>query len=242
MTAAPGRRLCDATPAGPVPCPRMGQTFEQVMTVFRAGGWVMWPLLGLSLLSVAVILERVMFWTSRSGGGGGRGRDARLAKLGAALRRGDTASAQRLTEKDASVYSWFAAELLERTAGGGADDVEAAAVVLVESARPRVERFSLTMSTIITAAPMLGILGTVMGIIESFRLLGAREDVVVEPAAVASGIAVALYTTAFGLIVALITLFPYVAFRGAADRCFSRLEALVAAAARGRASNGPHKL
>jgi biopolymer transport protein ExbB len=217
----------------------MSQMVDQLQTVFLAGGWVMWPLLGLSLLSVTVTLERALFWTSRSGGGGGRRRDGRLAKLSAALRRGDAQAAQRITEKEASIYGWFAAELLERAGSGNAEDIEAVAVELVEASRPRVERFALTMSTIITAAPMLGILGTVMGIIESFRLLGAKGDVVVEPAAVASGIAVALYTTAFGLIVALITLFPYVAFRGAADRCFSRLESLVSAAARGRAVGGP---
>ncbi len=201
--------------------------------MFRAGGWVMWPLLGLSLLSVALSLERAMFWTSGSGGGGGRRRDQRLTKLCAALRRGDAEAARRVAERDGSVYGWFASALIERLGEGGAGEIEAASAELVEAARPRVERFALTMSTIITAAPMLGILGTVIGIIDSFRLLGERQDVIVEPAAVAGGIAVALYTTAFGLIVALVTLFPYVACRGAADRCFSRLEAMIAAAAHG---------
>ena len=211
----------------------MAEVFDQIVGVFRAGGWVMWPLLGLSLLSVALSLERAMFWSSRSGGGGGRRRDERLAKVCAALRRGDVEAARRAAERDDSVYGWFAGALVERLGEGGAGEVEAASVELVESVRPRVERFALTMSTIITAAPMLGILGTVIGIIDSFRLLGERQDVIVEPAAVAGGIAVALYTTAFGLIVALVTLFPYVVFRGAADRCFSRLESIIAAAAHG---------
>lgn len=194
----------------------------------------MWPILALSLASVALSLERGMFWASRSGGGGGRRRDARLAKLNAALRRGDFAEAERIAEREPSIYGWFASELIERVRDGGeAGDVEAVAVEVVELARPRVERFSLTLSTIITAAPMLGIFGTVIGIIESFRLLGARSEINVEPAAVAGGISVALYTTAFGLVVALGALFPYVAFRGRADRCFSRLEAIVAAAKQG---------
>jgi biopolymer transport protein ExbB len=85
------------------------------------------------------------------------------------------------------------------------------------------------LSTIITAAPMLGILGTVVGIIQSFGLLGS-VDTVADPSAVAGGIAQALYTTAFGLIVALVTLFPYAIFRSLADKAFARLETLAAIA------------
>ncbi|MEM7622209.1 MAG: MotA/TolQ/ExbB proton channel family protein, partial [Planctomycetota bacterium] len=79
--------------------------------------------------------------------------------------------------------------------------------------------------TIITAAPMLGILGTVTGIIRSFSLLGG-EAAVTDPAAIAAGIGEALFTTAFGLTVALITLFPHAAFRSQADRCLARFEVL----------------
>ena len=81
-----------------------------------------------------------------------------------------------------------------------------------------------------TAAPMLGILGTVLGIIKSFGLLGASVDAgaAADPTAVATGIAQALYTTAFGLTIALLTLFPYAIFRACADRAFTRLETFTA--------------
>ncbi len=113
---------------------------------------------------------------------------------------------------------------------------EADVAQAVETIRGEVERFAATLSAIITAAPMLGILGTVTGIIQSFRLLGTQGPVS-DPSAVASGIAEALLTTALGLIIALVTLFPYSIFRARADRCLGRLDAfglgVVARARRG---------
>ena len=79
-----------------------------------------------------------------------------------------------------------------------------------------------------TAAPMLGILGTVTGIIRSFNLLSA-EQIVTDPAASAGGIAEARFTTAVGLVVALITLFPHAIFRSQADRALTRRELIAAA-------------
>ncbi len=90
------------------------------------------------------------------------------------------------------------------------------------------------MSTIITAAPLLGILGTVIGIIRSFRILGApSEGQLTDPSAVSAGIAEALLTTALGLIVALVTLFPYMIFRANMERALGRLESVIAAAQQG---------
>ncbi len=100
----------------------------------------------------------------------------------------------------------------------------------IESLRPSIERFAPTLGTIIAAAPLLGILGTVTGIIQSFDLLG-EASTVSDPTVVAGGIAEALYTTAFGLCIALITLFPHVYFKSRADRALGRLEILAGAIA-----------
>ena len=79
---------------------------------------------------------------------------------------------------------------------------------------------------------MLGILGTVTGIIKSFGLLGSAERVT-DTAAMAVGISEALYTTAFGLVIALVVLFPYNHFRKATDRALGVLETVGAAAVEG---------
>ena len=105
---------------------------------------------------------------------------------------------------------------------------DALVVDVVESQRPRLERFMPTLSTIITAAPMLGILGTVLGIISSFEVIGQAGSAG-DPSLVSQGIAEALLTTAAGLIVALLVLIPYNLFRSQVDRTLGRIETLVAA-------------
>lgn len=201
---------------------------DDLLAFFRAGGWVMYPLLLLSLVSVTLSVERAAFWARTNS----RRNRRRVSRLTAKLRTGDVAAAIAIAERAEAPQLRYAAALLDHATRPGADPakIEPAAMELIEDARPSIERFSVVLSTIITAAPLLGILGTVTGIIQSFRLVGEAETVT-DPAAVAAGIAVALYTTAFGLIVALITLFPYVVFRSQADRMLGRLEAIASAIA-----------
>lgn len=195
-------------------------------------GWSVWPLLALSVLSVTLALERTVFWLathSRSG----RGRFSRVLEKLRSL--GPEGASPKLVE-ERGLYARFARDLCAMVGRSGGDERFLIAVSheLVERYRPAVERFSQTLSTIITAAPMLGILGTVTGIIRSFQLLGGTTSVT-DPTAVAGGVAEALFSTAFGLVVALVTLFPYVWIRGESDRCLGRLEALCAAAHAGAA-------
>lgn len=194
---------------------------QTLSDIFRLGGLVMWPLLLLSVVSLAMCFERTVFWWRLHGGAQRR----RTAVLATRLRAADLSGARALAEADRSIYGWFVRQVLQDGRGRS----EGAIRELAEEARPTLERFSVLLSTTITAAPMLGILGTVTGIIKSFGLLGGK-DLTGDPTLVADGIAQALYTTAFGLIVALITLFPYVIFRAQADRAFARLETLGAAA------------
>ena len=191
---------------------------DQALSIFRAGGWVMYPLLGLSLLAMTLSIERLLFFATQDGRSARRAADA----IGRHLAARRAQQAQAVAEQSSSVYGRFAAAALSSTAGPGST------LAAFELVRGSLERFSATLSAIITAAPMLGILGTVVGIIDSFRLLGDAGPVT-DPAAVAAGISTALYTTAFGLIVALVTLFPYTAIRARADRCAARLEALAEA-------------
>lgn len=191
---------------------------EQMM---RAGGWVMYPLAAMSLLSLTLIFERAWFWL----GTHHARRIARFAAITRALERADLDKAARAVRKDSSVYGVFVGSLLKalpRVTGHARAEVIARDQI--ERARPRIERFSVTLSTIITAAPMLGILGTVTGIITSFRVLSGGQ--ITDPSEVAGGIAQALLTTALGLVIALVTLFPYMIYRAHADRCFARLELL----------------
>lgn len=89
------------------------------------------------------------------------------------------------------------------------------------------------LATIIAAAPLLGILGTVTGIIDSFGLIGSAESIT-DPAQLAEGISEALYTTAFGLSIALATVFPYAVLRARLQRVLSSLEVIAASAPDGK--------
>lgn len=190
---------------------------DRILELLRAGGWVMWPLLGLSVLSLAITLERAAFWLRCSAA------TRRLDGLITAIRAGDRDKLAKRLSRGRSVYDRFLSHLLV----SAPTPTESHAFEAAEALRPTIERFAVTMSTIITAAPMLGILGTVTGIIQSFDLLNAAAAAR-DPATVAGGIGEALFTTAFGLIVALVTLFPHAVFRANADRCLSRLELLAA--------------
>lgn len=188
------------------------------------GGWVMWPLALMSVAALTLSGERLLFWAGSHQPGRGRW----ITKLADALRAGNETGVRGLCDSDGSFYATFAGSLLDR---GGSD---AAAMELVEDVRPRLERFGPALSTIITAAPLLGILGTVTGIIESFELLGGSGSAVSDPAQIAGGIAEALLTTAAGLVVAVVALFPYALHRASLRRAMGRLEMLSAAAEQGR--------
>jgi biopolymer transport protein ExbB len=195
---------------------------DELAVLIQRGGYVMVPLLVLSVVSLTLIVERTCFWLSLH-----RARRVRrLSRLNDTLRRGDRDACQRLLHGDASPYGQVARRLLEL----GASD--AVALEAVELERPRVDRFMVTLSTIITAAPLLGILGTVIGIIQSFNLLG-QQTTLEDPRVVSAGIAEALLTTALGLVVALVTLFPYMLFKGQVARAMGHLESVIAATQQG---------
>jgi len=195
---------------------------QRAIELFDAGGWVMWPLLAISVLSLAITAERTIFWAFTHS----PRRERRLRSIAALIRAGELAKASGRASADRSVYGRFLEGLLNRAARGETMR-ESQARERAETLRSSIERFDATHATIVTAAPMLGILGTVTGIIESFRLIGGQQTIS-DPAQVAGGIAEALFTTAFGLTIALVTLFPHALFRAQADRCLARIETLAA--------------
>ncbi|MEM6458059.1 MAG: MotA/TolQ/ExbB proton channel family protein [Planctomycetota bacterium] len=196
--------------------------FGDAFDLVRRGGVVMWPLLGLSVLSLTLSIERLLFF-ARTNSAAGRGRASAMA---AHLRAGRREEAKALAGGDRSVYGTAVRDVMDVPGGiPGEPAVDDA----VEAARRRVERYLPTLSTVITAAPMLGILGTVLGIIDSFAILGEAAGSR-DPALVGRGIGEALITTAAGLVVTLVTLVPYAVLRVQAQRTLARVETLAASA------------
>lgn len=190
---------------------------NQAIQFFDAGGWVMYPLLLLSILSATCVIERLAYWFLGSQSGGPR----RLARYLNLLAENDSKALKSISSNDRSPEG----KLVRFALSSSMLPTEAQLFAQVDALRAPSERFSSFLGVIIAAAPLLGILGTVTGIIHSFDLLG-EASAVSDPTVVAGGIAEALYTTAFGLSIALITLFPHVLFKARAERSLSRLEVL----------------
>jgi len=192
------------------------------LTFMQKGGYVLWPLLMLSIFSLGITIERITFW-SRVSSAAARKRVHYLMEI---LRLGRRIEVLKVCEGNTQPEMMVAM----RMALDGSDD--GVAMAAAEIQRHRLERFSVLLSTIITASPMIGILGTVIGIIKSFNVLGAQSQLA-DPRGVSGGIGEALISTACGLAVALLTLFPYMSFKGLADRAMGRMESVISAAQTG---------
>jgi len=183
--------------------------------LFARGGPIMWPLLILSLVSLTVTIERIIFWWKAANRLGDR---AVIDLMFERTEDGDFEGAlERGNESGDLTAQVLIAGLKERDYGFR-EGMEIEAGNQVE----RMKRGLTVLDTIITMAPLLGILGTVLGIIASFDLLSASG--IKDPQAVIGGIAQALLTTAAGLTVALLTIIPFNYFVSRVDRAAKDLE------------------
>jgi biopolymer transport protein ExbB len=169
-----------------------------IVELFKHGGPIMWPIAGVTFFAVAIIAERSWWWLQLARQRKPRQLDAVLT----ALEAGDMHQAQRLsTNTGDPVLRVIHAGITHRHASlQGA--LQAAAGIELKQAG----RFLTAMDTIITLAPLLGLLGTVTGIMGSFQSVGGSELAVEK---VTGGIGEALIATAFGLGIAIVTLIPY---------------------------------
>jgi biopolymer transport protein ExbB len=195
-----------------------------MLSLFRQGGWVRYPLLAFSVASIAVILERAVFflWS--------RSRSIRTAEELAALYKecGDwKAAAERFAEDKKRVYFlpviavYF--DALNETSQSAEERLFAQAKELTMINERRLP----ILSSIAAIAPLFGLFGTVLGMIEVFQrlaALGGRADV----ALLSGGIWVALLTTAFGLLIAIPSLLAHHYFSRLAGGRSDCMELLIA--------------
>jgi biopolymer transport protein ExbB/biopolymer transport protein TolQ len=167
--------------------------------------WVLYLLIGLSVVSLAAVAERLLFFR-RNARGGGHLRDA----LVPALQRNDSAAAERALEANPSVEARVLKAALAWRAGGP-DAVRDAIDSELEKARPSLLRGTNLLGTIGSNAPFIGLFGTVIGVIEAFHHLGSSGQAAGDAAMgnVMSGIAEALVATGVGLFVAIPAVVSY---------------------------------
>jgi len=167
-----------------------------LLEMFNRGGWAMWPILVLLIFGIAISLERL--WTLSRASVNTR---KFLTTIKKALDEGGVEAATEVCANTRGpVASVFHAGLLRLDRG--IDHVEKAIMNAGSIEMAFLEKGLVWLSTIVSIAPMLGFLGTVWGMIEAFEAIAAANDI--SPSIVAGGISVALLTTLFGLVVAII--------------------------------------
>ena len=182
--------------------------------LFQKGGMVMYPLLACSLVALTVILERSLFWILEKR----RADDSLVNEVLELARLRKYEKIRTSTQNTADyVVKVLVCGLVHREYSLS-KAMEMAALEEIK----RMKRYLPVLDTMITAAPLLGILGTVIGIIHSFDMLGKAG--IQDPQAVTSGIAQALLTTAAGLLIAIFTLFPYNYFISKVEKAAVRIE------------------
>ncbi|MCF8260439.1 MAG: MotA/TolQ/ExbB proton channel family protein [Melioribacteraceae bacterium] len=183
---------------------------------FVQGGGFMWPILGCLVAGLAFSFERI--WTlSRSS----MNTKKFIVQVKDALTEGGVEKAIEVCENSrGSIASVFHAGLLRAQEGTEAAEKAIMAYGAIEMGF--LERGLIWISTFITIAPMLGFTGTVQGMIEAFDAIA--EAAQISPGVVASGISVALLTTLFGLVAAIILQVFYNYFVARIDKLVSDME------------------
>ena len=191
-----------------------------MFSIIQAAGWPIWPLILCSIVALALVIERFS--------------SLRMMRVAPPKLLDEVLSVTRASLPSADVVNKLAdSSVLGRVLAAGVRAVIAEPRITEEALRGvfeqagraavhRLERYLNTLGSIATAAPLLGLLGTVVGMIEIFGSQAPTGGN--NPAMLAHGISVALYNTAFGLIIAIPALLFYRYFRGRVDEFTVEME------------------
>jgi biopolymer transport protein ExbB len=177
-----------------------------IAEIFASGGFVMWPLLLFSITALALSTERLVFWLRISR------RQKRIVKGVLSIYRDTPSDVFDLLKKEIKLpISRIFLEALELE-GASPNQFRLALESATQAEIPLLRRFNVAFQTIIAVSPLLGLLGTILGLIRSFAAIQIGE-VSENAEVVTGGISEALVSTAAGLTVAIVTLMLANVFR-----------------------------
>ena len=186
-----------------------------MFAIIQAAGWPIWPLLLASVIAVALIIERAISL-----------QNARIVPptlleqvVAVYQRQGATPEVLNRLAKDSPLGTVLAAAL--RNHRSPRHVMKEAVEEAGQSVAHELERFLTTLGTIAAMSPLLGLFGTVVGMIEIF---GSQTSAGSNPIQLANGISIALYNTAMGLIVAIPSMIFYRHFRAKVDALVVEME------------------
>ncbi|GAB3629158.1 flagellar motor protein MotA [Pandoraea terrae] len=190
-----------------------------MFAVIQAAGWPIWPLLIASVIALALIVERALSLR--------RERVLPPGALDAAIalaRRGQGKGDATDQLARGSMLGRVLATGVRYVAGNPKGPRDAAKDALEETGRAvahELEKYLSALGTIASVAPLMGLFGTVVGMIEIF---GSQDATGTDPAQLAHGISVALYNTGFGLMIAIPAMIFYRMYRARVDAFLVELE------------------
>jgi biopolymer transport protein ExbB len=186
-----------------------------IFQAVRLGGVMVVPLALLAIVALAIIFDRAfLFW-----------RSGRLPRVLKDARESAQPAMHRLMLAQLPRHNVFR-QLATPFAGDAAAPLwwmEAQTQELASRIEREMSRGLWVLETVVTAAPLLGLLGTIIGMMHSFQLIGASGGIV-NPTGITGGVAQALIATAIGLVVAVVALFAFNYFTRRTDRLIDELE------------------
>lgn len=187
-----------------------------MFSLIQAAGWPVWPLIVASVIALAIIAERL--WSLR---------ESLVMPKG--LLNKVVQEYKQNGVNEAGLNQLAAGSPLGQVLAAGLRNVKSSTVAIKDSmeeagraAAANMERFLTTLGTIAAISPLLGLFGTVIGMIEIFGASSPGGNA--NPTQLAHGISIALYNTAFGLVVAVPSMIFYRYFRGKVDNLLLDME------------------
>ena len=170
------------------------------MELFIHGGWIMWPILLVSLVAVTAVVERVIFLLRESA----RRQPERVEQMLDKVEKGDFEAALGIGQKSTD----YVAQVLVYALTHREHSLPNAFTRAANQELNRFQRGIAVLDTCITISPLLGLLGTVLGMMNTFGALG-DGDIAANAGKITGGVGEALIATAFGLLIAIVGLLPY---------------------------------
>jgi biopolymer transport protein ExbB len=186
-------------------------------SILLSAGWPIWPLLIISIIGLAIVIERS--WYLRQVHIFPKGTLESAFSLSNQLIGQKTVTNEQIAQlaQQSPATPLLACTLREKLAGNSAQSALEELQAVAQSTWLKFDRYLGMLATIATVAPLLGLFGTVVGMIEIFGSQGATNGAG-SPQQLAHGISVALYNTAFGLLIAIPALASWRALRAIANQ------------------------
>ncbi|MFB6344353.1 MAG: MotA/TolQ/ExbB proton channel family protein [bacterium] len=188
----------------------------ELMDYLQQGGPIMWILLGCSITGFTLVFERAVFWVMEFR----RVDRDELEDFFSSIHHNNLEDAmESVREAETKLLK----NLVDTWDDRGSSALMEAFDLAINRIEKRAHRYLYGLKTIVSISPLLGILGTVIGIIQSFEVLGSA-GAAANPQAVGSGLAQALLTTAFGLMIAVPCLIAHNYFKAKATSYVTRFD------------------